>query len=145
MEPSFDSAASPIVLVAWPVERLAVCRLPPEASLPAWALAGGEFVSITRTSDELSIVCAEARVPPGVEAESGFRVLKVQGPLAFEATGIIARLATCLATAGISVLAVATYETDYLLVKADRLEAALAALRAGGHTVESWQSAADNR
>jgi hypothetical protein len=115
---------------------MAVCRLPPDARLPAWVLSDPGFASITRTDDELSIVCAEALVPPGVEAESGFRVLKVRGPLAFAATGIIARLATCLASAGISVLAIATYETDYLLVKAERLDAAIAALRHDGHIVD---------
>jgi hypothetical protein len=118
------------------VGRMAVCRLAPDTPLPEWARAGSGFVSITRTSDELSIVCAEALVPAGVQAASGFRVLKVQGPLSFDATGIIARLTSSLAAAGISVLAVATYETDYLLVKEERLDAAIAALRDGGHVVD---------
>jgi hypothetical protein len=126
----------PVTLTVPPLGLVAVCRMAPDAPLPDWALASRGFFSITRTSDELSIVCAETLVPAGVQAEGGFRVLKVQGPVPFDATGIIARLATSLAAAGISVLAMATFETDYLLVKEERLNAALAALRAGGHHVD---------
>jgi hypothetical protein len=136
MEPSPHPAIPPLTLIAAPAVRMAVCRLPPGAPLPAWALAGSGFASITRTADELSIVCTETLVPAGVQAESGFRVLKVQGPLPFEATGIIARLAAVLAAAGISMLALGTYDTDYLLVRESRLDAAIAALRADGHTVQ---------
>jgi hypothetical protein len=122
-------------LTVLPVGAMAVCRLPPDAPLPEWALAARGFVSLTRTSDELSIVCPETLVPAGVQSESGFGVLKVQGPLSFDATGIIARLATTLAAAGISVLTVATYETDYLLVKEGSLVASIAALRGAGYRV----------
>jgi hypothetical protein len=114
-------------------ERFAICRLAADAELPEWL--GGSLVSITRTSDELSLVCAEGSVPASVEAERGWRCLKVEGPLDFELTGILAGLSGALAEAEIPVFAVSTYETDYLLVKADRLDAAAAALRGAGHAV----------
>ncbi len=113
----------------------AVCRLDPSAELPSWALGAGPIVSVTRTSEELSVVCAADAVPTGIRAEGGWRVLKVRGPLAFSLTGILAALAAPLARAELSIFAVSTFDTDYLLVPQGQLEAALAALRAAGHTV----------
>jgi hypothetical protein len=113
--------------------RLAVCRLAPDAPLPAWA--SSDFVSITRTADELSVICAESEVPEEATAERGWRALKVEGPLPFEATGIMAGLTRPLAEAGIPLFAVSTYDTDYLLVKDTHLEAASDALEGAGHAV----------
>lgn len=115
-------------------DRLAVCRLAPDAALPAW-IAGPGFVSITRTDEELSIVVASDRVPGDVAAVGEWRALKVAGPLDFALTGIMAALAGPLAEAGISLFGIATYDTDYLLVKADTLDAAITALTAAGHRV----------
>lgn len=116
-------------------DTLAVCRLAPDAEVPAWAWTG-EPASVTRTRDELSLVCREDAVPEGVRAESGWRCLKVQGPLDFALTGIMAALTAPLAAAGISVFAVSTFDTDYLLVKAENLDRASVALRGAGHRVE---------
>ena len=113
----------------------AVARLAPEAPLPGWA--GGSFMSLTRTPEELSVVCAERAVPPGVQCERGWRALKVQGPLDFGLTGILDALTGPLAAAGISLFAISTYDTDYLLLKEARLEEALAVLRAAGHRLRS--------
>jgi hypothetical protein len=113
--------------------RFAVWRLPPDAGLPEIDAAG--FLSITRTNEELSIVSAASAVPNGVPCESGWSCLQVVGPLPFELTGILARLTAQLAAAEISVFAVSTYNTDYLLVRADDLEAACSALREGGCTI----------
>ncbi len=110
----------------------AVCRLDPTATIPEW-VSGGDFVSITRTAGELSIVCPAANVPAGIRAETGWRVLQVQGPLDFALTGILASLATTLAEARISIFAVSTYDTDYIMVK--ELSAAVRALKASGHDV----------
>jgi hypothetical protein len=115
-------------------ERLAVCRLPADAPLPAWAMTG-PWSSITRTADELSIVCREREAPGDVIAERGWRALKVAGPLDFGLTGVLAALAGPLAEAGVSLFAVSTYDTDYVLVKADRLAEAVRALIAAGHRV----------
>ncbi len=113
----------------------AVCRLPPTAAVPGWAL-GGPFASLTRTADELSVVCPEAAVPAGVDAEGGWACLGVVGPLAFALVGVLAALTRPLAEAGVSLFAVSTFETDYLLVKRAALAKALAALEAAGHRVE---------
>lgn len=114
--------------------RWAVCRLDPQAGMPDWAL-GGDFFSITRTTDELSIVCSEAGVPEGVQGERGWAGLKVEGPLDFSLTGVLASLAQPLAEAGISIFAVSTYDTDYLLVKAGALERAVAVLAQAGFEI----------
>lgn len=110
----------------------AVCRIERDAPWPAWAQ--GSFVSVTATEDELSVVCPAAAVPATVTAVREWRVLKIAGPFAFTTTGVLASLVAPLAQAGISLLAIATYDTDYLLVKNDSLDAAVAALIAAGHT-----------
>lgn len=114
-------------------ETLAICRLPPDATLPSWPR--GAFTSVTRTAYELSIVCDDDAPPLDVQAEHGWRGVKVEGPIPFEVTGVAAALVTPLAAAGISVFLVATFDTDYLLVKADRFPEAVDVLRAAGHDV----------
>jgi len=99
-----------------------------------WA-ESGPVVSITRTPAELSVVCLEAAVPSHAEAQRGFRCLRVAGPLDFAETGILESLAKPLALAGISIFALSTYDTDYLLLPGDNLEAAVSALSDAGHTV----------
>ena len=115
--------------------RLAVCRLAPDAPIPAWAEAGGEFVATTRTPDELSIVCAVDAVPEGVPSEGPWRAFKVQGPLVMTLLGVVASLADPLRDAGISIFAISTYDTDYILVHEPDAEAATRALRDAGHEV----------
>jgi hypothetical protein len=111
---------------------LAVARLDPDAPFPVWA-TGGPVVSLTRTAGELSVVCPQDRVPAGVRAERGFRALRVEGPLDFALTGVLAALSSALAGAGVPLLAIGTYDTDWLLVPETRLGEALGALRAAGH------------
>ena len=113
----------------------AVSRLAPDAVVPDWAWAG-EVACVTRTRDELSIVCRADLVPPEVLSETGWRALRVKGPLSFALTGVFARIAQPLANAGISLFAVMTYDTDYVMVKQDQLPEAIDALIADGHTVE---------
>jgi hypothetical protein len=108
--------------------RFAVCRLPASAAIPSWP--SGAFVSISRTAEELSIVCEEASVPADALAERGWRCLKLEGPIPFATIGVAAALTKALADARISVFFVSTYDTDYVLVPAASLEPALAALRA---------------
>ncbi len=114
-------------------ETLAICRLEREASVPDWATGG--FVSITRTSDELSIVCDERAVPSGVKADRGWRALKIEGPLDLALTGVLASIAVPLAEAKINLFAISTFDTDYVLVKADRLADASGVLRSAGQRV----------
>ena len=117
----------------------AVCRLPASAAVPPWASAPGGFASVTRTADELSIVCEEARVPApqpkSFRGESGFALLKIHGPFPLDVVGILASIAKPLADAGISILALGTFDTDYLLVKRTQAARALVALRRSGHTL----------
>lgn len=112
----------------------AVCRFGPEAPLPAWVDQSG-FWSASRTPDELSIICEEGQVPAGVSSEKSFSCLKVVGPLEFSAVGVLASLTAALAAAGISLLAISTFDTDYLLVRQPELPDAIDALREGGHSV----------
>jgi hypothetical protein len=112
----------------------AVCRLSPDAPFPEWA-TGGPFVSISRSEEELSIVCREEAVPEGVRCERGWRCLRVAGALDFALVGVLASLLGPLAAAGISVFAVSTFDTDYLLVKDSGFAQAVEALRRAGHTV----------
>jgi hypothetical protein len=117
-------------------DRLAVCRLDRDDPIPEWATRGG-FCSITRTADELSVVCPEPLVPEGVRAEKGWRVLRVAGAMDFSSVGVLASLAVPLAEAGVSLFAVSTFDTDYLLVKGHDLGRAVEALTAYGHVVHA--------
>ena len=110
----------------------AVVRLGPRAKVPT-RLTG--FHSITRTDKELSIVCRQDLAPRGGRSEKGFRCLEVSGPLPFEATGVLASLALPLARARIPILAISTFDTDYVLVREERLSAAVRALERAGHSV----------
>jgi hypothetical protein len=94
----------------------AVCRLVPDAPLPAWA-AGGAFVPITCTDEELSVVCRQEAIPEGVRCERGWRCLRVAGTLDVSLVGVLASLLDPLADAGVSVFVLSTFDTDYLLVK----------------------------
>ena len=114
--------------------EFAVVRLPPSEPVPAWA-GSTVFSSVTRTADALSIICPAPQLPAGIKAERGWRMLKIAGPLDFGAIGIMVSVAEPLARAGISLLTVGTFDTDYVLVKADRLANAVRALEAAGHTV----------
>jgi hypothetical protein len=115
-------------------DYLAICRLDAGTRLPEWALVGN-FLSVSLTSDETSVVCEEERVPDGVQADTGWRAFKVVGTLDFNLTGVLVAIAAPLAEAGVGIFAISTYDTDYVLVKRDALEAAISALRAAGHIV----------
>lgn len=118
--------------------RFAICRQPAGTSLPAW-LESTSWYSVTRTEDELSLVVSEEDLPAGTvwdaEIERGWRGLKVHGPLDFNMTGVLANLSGPLADAGISIFAISTYETDYLLVRAGDLDTAIAVLRECGYVI----------
>ncbi len=115
-------------------DRFAIVRLAPGDELPGWAFEG-PFGSVTATEDEVSIVCAEASIPGGVLHEGGWRCLGVVGQLDFSLAGVIDSLAAPLAAAGVPIFLISTYDSDYLLVKDDRLERATQALAEAGHTV----------
>lgn len=115
-------------------ERLAICRLSSKAEVPAWATAS-PFFSISRTPDELSIVCKARQVPHGTQAERGWRALKLEGSFDLSLRGILASIIDPLAQAGIGIFAISTYDTDYVLLRDERLENATAVLTRHGHKV----------
>jgi len=114
--------------------RYAISRLDAGAAVPDWS-GTGPFVSISRTPDELSIVCPDANVPEGVTSERGWRILRCEGPLDNALTGIMVSIAEPLDDAGISIFPIGTHDTDYILVKESHLEAAIRALTGYGHAV----------
>jgi uncharacterized protein len=118
------------------LDSLAVCRMSPTRDVPAWAWQNKILLSVTYTADELSIVCVDDAVPANVQCERNWRALKVQGPLDFSLTGILAALAGPLASAGIAIFALSTYDTDYILVKEPSLQLTIAVLQQHGHVFE---------
>jgi uncharacterized protein len=122
-------------LVVW-AGRWSVSRLPPDFPVPEWALRPSRLTVIARTTEELSIVAPEDDVPAEIVGERGFRVIKVEGPIPFHATGVIASLATPLASAGIAIFPCSTYDTDYVLVRDTDLSRAVDSLRRAGWNVK---------
>jgi len=114
--------------------QMSVCRLDSSSGIPNWAVTGGLF-SVTRTAEELSVVCPEGAVPEDVRCEKGWRALKLEGPFEFSEVGVLASLTAPLAEAGIAIFAISTFDTDYVLVKKERLDLAVAALRERSHEV----------
>lgn len=115
--------------------ELAICRLGPDEDAPAWAFRS-EFFSLTRTKDELSVVCPQDQVPPGAEQSGDWRCLKLRGPLDFDQVGVLTSLTQPLADAGISIFAISTYETDYILMQGKNIDLAISVLRKQGHAVQ---------
>jgi hypothetical protein len=107
--------------------RFAVARLAPDAPIPAWATSGS-LTSITRTADELSIICDDEAVPNGVYAMRDFAALRVLGIIDFAVVGVLASLTRVLAEAAVSVFAFSTFDTDYLLVRTGDLDRAKKAI-----------------
>ncbi len=116
-----------LTLLVMPIE-LSIVRLDAVSSIPFWGIKG-DFFSITKTNDELSVVCSEDMVPQNAKVDKGWRCLKVEGPLDFGLTGIISSLAGPLAEAKISIFAISTFDTDYIMIKKENLQQALAVLR----------------
>ena len=116
--------------------RFVVVQLDPSASIPTWALEDG-FFTVSRTSEELSIVCLESNVPADsdLRLERDWACLKLQGPFEFSLTGILLSVLEPLAKVNVGIFALSTFNTDYVLVKAEHLETAIVALEAAGHSL----------
>ena len=114
----------------------AVCRLPPNTAVPTWAVLGA-FISITRTADELSIVCSREHVPSEYEEVARWCCFQLAGPFAFSQVGILASFIDPLAAGGIPIFAISTYDTDYVLISEEFFEAALECLKKAGHELIS--------
>lgn len=116
-------------------DTYAIVRLQPGSELPPW-VDRGPFRSVTRTDNEVSVVCRDRDVPRGESAEFGWRVLELLGPLGFTLTGVVAALVVPLVEAEIPIFVISTFETDYVLVRDRDLDAAREALESAGHTVD---------
>ena len=124
----------PLVIQLLPGE-FAIARLAADAPLPMWAHSN-VFSTATRTGDELSVLCPAAQVPADVKHERGWRLFKLRGPFNFTETGILSSVLDPLAFSRISILALSTFDTDYVLVKGTELDAAVRTLRNAEHAVE---------
>jgi predicted N-acetyltransferase YhbS len=135
-EAADQSSLTPRLKLLGVAGSFAVCKLPTGSPLPPWATAGDLF-SVTRTHDELSVVCRQEAVPEGVGSERGWSCLRVAGTMPFTLVGVLASITTPVARVGVGVFAFSTFDTDYLLVKAGDMPKAVAALRAAGHLVDA--------
>jgi uncharacterized protein len=113
----------------------AIVRLSPDAPVPDWS-AKGEFTSITRTSDELSVVCHSENLPADVQPSHRWICLRLEGPFPFSLTGVLLSFIAPMSGNGIPIFAIATFDTDYVLIQEEWTGAAISALQAAGH--ELW-------
>jgi hypothetical protein len=112
----------------------AIVRLAPTAPVPGWATTG-EFTSITRTADELSIVCPTENLPADVHSSHRWICLKLEGPFPFSLTGVLLSFIEPLSGNGIPIFAISTYDTDYVLVQEEFAGPGLEALQNAGHAL----------
>jgi hypothetical protein len=117
-------------------DTLAICRLAADAAVPSWTESSAGFLTVSRTSTELSITALQAAVPAGTQCERDYRAIRVRGTLPPDLVGILLSMAEPLAQAGLSIFAISTYDTDYVLIKGRDASAAVDALRRAGHQIE---------
>ena len=115
--------------------QFTIHRLPPGAEIPS-ALLGRKFVWIGRTADELSLICESSLAIDSERQEAGWSCFRVPGTIDFGETGILAGLTAVLAVADVSVVALSTFDTDYFLVKTERLEDAVNSLESAGYSID---------
>ena len=115
-------------------ETLAICRLERDALIPSWAQASS-FFSMTRTENELSIVCPQECVPEGTRCNTDWKCFRIEGPIEFSAVGVLASFVEPLAKANVSVFVICTFETDYLMVKKKDVGRAARGLSSAGHRI----------
>lgn len=109
-----------------------MCQLDAGQEIPGWASLG-TFHSITRTPDELSILCARQQIPDHIPCQPGWRLLKIEGPFEFDEIGVLAAITTTLAQADISLLTISTFDTDYILIQENIYDQAVKVLEFAGH------------
>ena len=122
------------------LEPYAIVRRAPDEAVPEWATKG-EFTSITRTGDELSIVCPAGNLPHDVEAQHHWMCLKLEGPFPFSQTGVLLSFIEPLSSKGIPIFAISTYDTDYVLIQEEWAGAAINALERAGHELRTGEEA----
>ena len=115
-------------------EMYGICVFPNNAPIPEWVVTAS-LCSITRTKKELTIVCPQNIIPDEIEHDRNWRCFRIDGSFDLNQIGIISSLAVFLAQAGISMLVVSSYDTDYILVKEEKVEQAIAVLSDNGHLI----------
>ena len=113
----------------------AVCQFTDIKDVPP--RKGDDFYSLTITANEVSLVCTQELVPKGTRCECDWRILRLEGPFDFNLVGILSGILAPLARAEVSIFAISTYDTDYVLIHTGGLEQALATLRAAGYQVNA--------
>ncbi len=116
------------------LDRFAICQLAPQSPVPEWVYDSG-FFSITRTHEELSIICPEANVPENIISNCGWRVLKIEGQFDFNEIGVLNSITNPLAKAQISLLTIPTFNTDYILIQESCFDQARLILKSAGHQI----------
>jgi hypothetical protein len=113
-----------------------ILRLGPGSAVPNWATRG-EFTSITRTQDELSIVCLADNLPPDLHSPHRWVCFKLEGPFPFSLTGVLLSFIKPLSSQGVPIFAISTFDTDYVLVQEEFAGVTLDALQSAGHELLS--------
>ncbi|MFB9995164.1 ACT domain-containing protein [Deinococcus oregonensis] len=130
------TSESPSLTLSLMTGRYVVAQLPPFSALPTWA-ASGTLWAVMGAPDEVSIVTAEDSVPSplpeGLKLEGGWAAIRLHGPFPFHLTGILAAVLNPLKAAGVGIFALSTFDTDYVLVKAEQVAQARTALQEAGH------------
>ncbi|CAF3217976.1 unnamed protein product [Rotaria socialis] len=118
-------------------ENFVICRLSPSSLLPSWAFTG-PFCSITKTNDELSIITMDNnQLPKDIQCERNWKCFKLRGPFPFDMTGVLISALNPLANADVGILAISTFDTDYVMVKDNNLQVAIDVLKQNGHTINA--------
>jgi hypothetical protein len=112
-----------------------VCRFDPHTEVPSWAMQG-DFFTVSKSQEELSIVCQASLIPADIKAEKEWRIFKIEGPFSFTQIGILNAVTSVLSENGISLFAVSTFDTDYIMVKCADLDRSIQALRKAEHQVD---------
>jgi uncharacterized protein len=108
-----------------------LCRLPAASTIPQWAMTS-QFVTVTKTANETSVICESSLVPENVQQQGGWALLQIDAVLDLSLTGITAQFSAALAGAGVNLCVVATFDTDYILVPKEKLTIAREALQGAG-------------
>ena len=128
-------AASVNLVLSVLSETFTIHKLSPDLSIPEEILKSN-YYSVTKTDNELSVVCSELIEVKSLQSSKGWKCIKVKGPLDFNLTGIFAGISDILAQANISIFAISTFDTDYILVRTFDLSSAREKLRKAGYKFE---------
>ena len=111
-----------------------ICKLSPDNEVPSWALTSSTFF-LSKTSDELSIICPATEIPSEVKVSNGWRCIRVDGDLEFDEIGVVTTVSSPIANKGISLFLVSTHDRDYVLIHKDDLDNAISEYEKKGFSI----------